>query len=263
MAKSTKSAPVLTGLTADQLNDLVESKKVAKATVIAFLTEKQAKTGLRYPARQLLASLTGATPVAKPPEPVKPPAPAKPTANVGDLAEIIGKAVALAVAGALVPFAARLDRIEVALAAAKPAKAAEPVKVKPAKAAEPVKPAKAAEPVKVKPAKAAEPVKPAKAAEPVKVKPAKATEPVKVKPAKAAEPETMSEAEAREVFEGLKIGQLRDIADFDTAGMSKSAIIDEMVTQSIAEGVVIAAEPVAKAGKPNLKVVAREVAVVF
>jgi hypothetical protein len=270
MAKSTKSttapAPVLAGLTAEQLNDLITQKRVTKATVIAFLTEKEAKTGrLRYPARQLLAELTGAAPAAKPvkppapaAKPVKPPAPAaKPAAKADDLAEIIGKAVASAVAGALVPFAARLDRVEAALAAAKPA----------AKAAEPVKPAKAAEPVKAKPA--------AKAAEPVKAKPvAKVVEPVakpvaKAKPAKAA----MSEAEARAEFASLKLAQLRDIADFDCDGMSKAEVIDEMIAQVIEEGVVIAAVPAkpakpaaAKAqgkGKPDLKVVAREVAVEF
>jgi len=71
MSKSPKSvvapAPVvLAGLTAAQLKEMIDTKKVAKATVIEFLVAKGEKSGLRYPARTLLAELTGAAPAKAP-----------------------------------------------------------------------------------------------------------------------------------------------------------------------------------------------------
>jgi hypothetical protein len=152
MAKSTKSvvAPspvvVLTGLTAAQIKALLDTKKVAKATVIEFLVAKQAKTGLRTPSKNLLAELTGAAPVSKAPEVVKPPAPVKPEAvkppapvkpeavkpvkpeavkpaKADDLAAIIAAAVTAAVA----PLVERILALEAARAPA--------AKVAPAKAA--------------------------------------------------------------------------------------------------------------------------------
>jgi hypothetical protein len=250
MAKSPTSvvAPspvVLAGLTAVQIRDLLDTKAVTAKAVVAFLVAKEAGHGLRAPAKKLLEELTAAPakPEAVKPAPAKPeavkPVVAKPEAvkPVVAKADDLAATVAAAVAAAVAPLLARLAALEGGV-------------VKPvAKAAE-VKPvAKAAEPKVV--AKAAEPKVVSKAAE---VKPAPVVE---------EEAETMTEAEARKEFGGLKLAVLRDIADFDCDGMSKSEVIDEMVAQAIAEGVVIAAEPVAKAGKPNLKVVAREVAVVF
>jgi len=236
MAKSptsvvSPSPVVLAGLTAVEMRELIAQKAVTAKAVVAFLVAKEAAHGFRAPAKKLLGELTGEAPVAKAAEPVKPPAPVKPEAvkpaKADDLAAIVAAAVA--------PLMARLATLEGGV-------------VKPvAKAAEPVK-----SPAPVKP----EAVKPAKAAE---VKPAPVVE---------EEAETMTEAAARKEFESLKLAVLRDIADFDCDGMSKAEVIDEMIAQAIDEGVVLAAEPVvkpspAKAGKPNLKVVAREVAVEF
>jgi hypothetical protein len=64
MSKSPKSvvAPspvvVLAGLTAVQIEALLDAKGVTKATVVTFLTEKQAAHGLRAPAKKLLEKLT-------------------------------------------------------------------------------------------------------------------------------------------------------------------------------------------------------------
>jgi len=240
MAKSptsvvSPSPVVLAGLTAVEMRELIAQKAVTAKAVVAFLVAKEAAHGLRAPAKKLLGELTGEAPVAKAAEPVKPPAPVKPEAVKPAKADDLAAIVAAAVAAAVAPLMARLATLEGGV-------------VKPvAKAAEPVK-----SPAPVKP----EAVKPAKAAE---VKPAPVVE---------EEAETMTEAAARKEFESLKLAVLRDIADFDCDGMSKAEVIDEMIAQAIDEGVVLAAEPVvkpspAKAGKPNLKVVAREVAVEF
>jgi hypothetical protein len=229
MSKSPKSvvAPspvVLAGLTAVQIRELIDTKAVTAKAVVEFLVAKEAAHGLRAPAKKLLEELTAA-PAAKAAEPVKPPAPVKPEAvKPAAKADDLAAIVAAAVAAAVAPLMARLATLE--------GGAVKPV------------------------AKAAEPKVVAKAAE---VKPAPVVE---------EEAETMTEAAARKEFESLKLAVLRDIADFDCDGMSKAEVINEMIAQAIDEGVVLAAEPVvkpspAKAGKPNLKIVAREVAVEF
>lgn len=228
--KSTTPAPVvLNGLAAVQIRELLDGKKVTAKAVVAFLREKEAARGkLRAPSARLLAELTGEKPAAAKAgeKPAAKPAKAgeKPAAPTPEPAKDDLTALVAAVA--------QLAERIAALEGAKPA--AKPVAPKP-------------EPVKAKPAKAEPAEKPAKA------KP----EPV--------EDDAITEAEARVEFEGLKLAQLRDIADFDTDGMSKSEIIEEMIAQAIEEGVIVAAVPAkaAKAGKPakpDLKVVAREVA---
>jgi len=112
MSKSTASAPVvLTGLTAVQIRELLAQKSVTAKVVIAFLREKEAAHGLRFPAKKLLNELTGeetpaaAKPEAKPaaqkpeakPAAQKPeakpaaakPAAAKPAAQADDLAALV------------------------------------------------------------------------------------------------------------------------------------------------------------------------------
>ena len=242
MSRSPKStttpAPVfLAGLTAVQIREMLAQKTVTAFAVIEFLRAKEAAHGLRYPARKLLEELTGAKPAAQKPE-AKPAAakagekPAAKPAKAGEKPAAPTPEPAKDDLTALVAAVAQLAERIAALEGAKPA--AKPVAPKP-------------EPVKAKPAKAEPAEKPAKA------KP----EPV--------EDDAITEAEARVEFEGLKLAQLRDIADFDTDGMSKSEIIEEMIAQAIEEGVIVAAVPAkaAKAGKPakpDLKVVAREVA---
>jgi len=234
MSKSTKSVVTLDGVTAAQMSELIASKRVTKAQVVAYLTEKEGRVGLRFPARQLLAELTGKAPakadepkpVAKADEPKA--APVKPVAKADDLAEIIGKAVA----GALAPVLARLDAVE--------AKLATPVK---------------AEPVKVAPVKATEPVKP----EPVKSAPAKGPNPTTVPVAQKRVAKLPTEEEVRAGMDDMTVAELRERANefgiVVPAKGGKDAVIDAIIADALASGVIVAAAPVKVAAKPNLKVV--------
>jgi len=240
--KSTTPAPVVTlnGLAAVQIRELLDNKQVTAKAVIAFLREKEAARGkLRAPSARLLAKLTGEKPAAKTAKagekPAAKPAPeTKPAAPTPEPAKDV-------LADLLVQVRLLTERVA-ALEGAK----AEP-KPAPAKA-EPAKAAKAA------PAKAEPKPTPAKVAPKPEAKPAPVVEETEDE-----DEDGMTEAEAREEFAALKVAQLREIADFDTDGMSKAEIVEEMIAQMYDEGVIVAAVP-AKAGKPDLKVVAREVA---
>jgi hypothetical protein len=228
MSKNTTPVVALAGLTAVQIREMLDNKQVTAKVVIAFLREKEERIGLRYPAKKLLAELTGeAKPAAKADEPkaAKPaptPAPAKDTT----LADLLVQVRLLT---------ERVAALEGAKAAPTPA---------PAKAAPTPAPAKAEPKPVVKPETAKVAPKPAPVVEETE--------------------DGMTEAEAREEFATLKVAQLREIADFDTAGMSKAEIIDEMIAQAIEEGVLVAAPAKAQTkGKPDLRVVARDASVEF
>ena len=237
MSKSTKSVVTLDGVTAAQMSEMLAQKSVTKAQVVAYLTEKEGRVGLRFPARQLLAELTGKAPAKadeskpvaqKPVAKAQEVAPVKPVAKADDLAEIIGKAVA----GALAPVLARLDAVEAKLAT--PVKATEPTKP------EPTNP---------------EPVKP----EPVKAAPAKGPNPTSVPVAQKRVAKLPTEEEVRAGMDDMTVAELRERAkefgiDVPAKG-GKDAVIDAIIADALASGVIVAAAPVKVAAKPNLKVV--------
>ena len=93
--KSTTPAPVvLNGLAAVQIRELLDGKKVTAKAVVAFLTEKEQKSGLRAPSKKLLEELTGEAkpaaakagekPVAKPAAKAGEKPAAKPAAKAGE-----------------------------------------------------------------------------------------------------------------------------------------------------------------------------------